>query len=609
MSEKASGNTNGASQPLDQIVFRWDSRNAAGNGGYGPVAYSCDAQDAREIYEEIRTALRPDGTQSRPSLGRLSLSGGRALAFKRVPGGDSTGRSAPICHGLVGDGALLSPTDCLALRNWRWPSERVSAERSGRVLDPVEVHAVLAEADNEHAPLVHELLASLAQLDFTALVAATLEHPKARLLVLAQNLGAPPAALAYGLAELFSRFRPKGWNFSTYETRDGGAYQLAFTPAWPESATQAADLVRVDLHSVDEEQWILPVARQVVAMYMNDDRRGFSVLEKAAEGTGFPDAASLEHILGHRVRAAKSTAPRPVPNGVTMPVPDVLVRHLPVSEAAQRPITPRPTAPLPATPRPKEPRRATPELITLQKTYPLQTFPLISALLRAYRSARRAQPQLSTKDMLFFVRQGNSGMADVQQSLGCYDGLALVEFIDWKNPQQGVHLILEQLASSRPRSTARGRIALALRALDMIADLEDAPEHTYELRLDLAEALFNVAVRPDARSLPVRDRLNAVVSSSWTADEHFGRDLMYRIVDEYKPLGVPEQSYRLILRLQAEALYGPGTRTAARAASADTLTAAAAPPQHSNVRFAVTFTTISLVLIALAIALGRFLGS
>ncbi|MBS2962004.1 hypothetical protein KGA66_03020 [Actinocrinis puniceicyclus] len=657
------GNASGRTQRLDQIVFRWDSRNAAENGGYGPAAYSCDPLDARAIHEQVRIALRPDEPQPRRSVGRLSLSDGRALAFRRVPGSDSSGRPSPVCHAVVGGGALLDPMRCLALRHWRWPSERVSSEQVGRVLQPIDADSVRIEARNEHDALTRGLHDDLAQFEFTALLAAVLKHPRARLLVLERDLAAEPTALAYGLAELFGRFLPEPWNFSSFETRDSGVYQLAFTPTWPQGATEAPDLIRVDLHSPDLDPRIVPVARQVAALHACRDDKGVEALSKAAEGAGFPDFDRLERILqGQRapVRLRPSRTPRERPDGtqtavgVAPPapvppaplpptsVPPAPARRVPVAPApvtrvpvmplstgptrpspttpAARPSVPRSTqpsvpAPLPQQPQSQQqqqqqqqqqPRATARELSWLQQTSPRRLFPLLPTALRVRSLMRRPQPMPSSAELLDALRLGGTEVVGLEQSLARCDDLTLVDLIDWEDPQPAAHLVLRRLWSSRPQRTARRRTRLALRVLDTLAVLEDQPRRSCEPRLDLAEALFNVAVRPDARSREVRERLTGFFRDAWSADSFFGRDLMYRVVDEDKPLGIPEQAYRALVSLQAAALGGVGAATAPRTARAVAPTAPVPSSRPSAARTALLVGG-ALVAIGIAIALGMIL--
>ena len=111
---------------VDQIVFRWDSENASGSTGFGPVAWSGPREEAEALFRISGPMLRASGAETRPALIRLQQRAG-VMLIRRTPFTDADGGTSVLCHALVGSPALLDPAVCLGLHAWNWEGAALDA--------------------------------------------------------------------------------------------------------------------------------------------------------------------------------------------------------------------------------------------------------------------------------------------------------------------------------------------------------------------------------------------------------------------------------------------------------------------------------------------------
>ncbi|MDI2130369.1 hypothetical protein [Yinghuangia seranimata] len=228
--------------PVDQIVFRWDPRNAARTTGFGPVAYSTDAQYAADLYQELKGIVRHPGTEPRASLARVRLEGekGRAAILHRrlLPGGDTSHET----HALIGPSAELSAHAGLGLFTAGWPSLDDTADGSPHlpVLNGREITEGWHQSFQPHRDAVPERTSLV-----TNMIAQVLRTPRRRLLVRTANAGDVFPVLAV-LIDIFGATGTVVDQYCTHTTVESASFGLAFVRRWPPSGASGSKSLHVD---------------------------------------------------------------------------------------------------------------------------------------------------------------------------------------------------------------------------------------------------------------------------------------------------------------------------------------------------------------------------
>ncbi|MEV7084511.1 hypothetical protein AB0O07_01185 [Streptomyces sp. NPDC093085] len=281
-------------EPIDQIVFRWDTENSLGTTGFGPVAWSCDRDTAEALFTASAPLLRTTAAETVPALLKLKYRD-RALLVHRAPVAAADGRSGTVCHALVGPVSTLDPETCLGLHTWAWQGGRPPLGEVSGVLEPVRPAALLAGAEEGR----RALLAGLPELaePLTALAAELIRNPGQKFTVLDGYGGDAPCRLLWGLCSIFSGLFPEGdWTFATHDTIETPATRFVFVRRWPGPAPRSTDRLRTDPAERTDDR-----ARQVAAGLVEHYLRRIA----RREGREYEVAGALARVAATRRPGAR----------------------------------------------------------------------------------------------------------------------------------------------------------------------------------------------------------------------------------------------------------------------------------------------------------------
>ncbi|MEU4271903.1 hypothetical protein [Streptomyces sp. NPDC026092] len=227
----------------DQIVFRWDSENAVGTTGFGPVAWSGQRDEVEALFQIYGALLRASGEETRPALLRVEQPAGVVL-IRRMPGRDPGGRASVVCHALVGSPELLDPAFCLGLHAWDWQGAELPSGLIRGALPAVPREALVASAVAGQRAL--DLALPGVEYELTGMVAELLRHPQARFTVLDER-GDTAYAVLRGLHAMFTDVpRPRRWTFASHDTVELNKLRYVFVGQWAGAASRNTDRRRVD---------------------------------------------------------------------------------------------------------------------------------------------------------------------------------------------------------------------------------------------------------------------------------------------------------------------------------------------------------------------------
>ncbi|MCT4352401.1 hypothetical protein M5362_04540 [Streptomyces sp. Je 1-79] len=228
----------------DQIVFRWDSENAVGSTGFGPVAWSGPRDEVEALFQIYGTLLRANGEETRPALLRVEQRAGVVL-IRRTPWRDQGGRESVICHALVGSQELLDPAFCLGLHAWDWDGAELPSARVRGALPVVPRDVLAASASAGQRAL--DLALPGVERELTGAVAELLRHPQARFTLLDER-GDTACAVLRGLYGMFADAprRPRWWTFASHDTAELTSLRFVFVGRWAGAASRNTERRRVD---------------------------------------------------------------------------------------------------------------------------------------------------------------------------------------------------------------------------------------------------------------------------------------------------------------------------------------------------------------------------
>ncbi|MDT9690079.1 hypothetical protein Q5762_17395 [Streptomyces sp. P9(2023)] len=227
----------------DQIVFRWDSENAVGTTGFGPVAWSGPRDEVETLFHIYGALLRASGEETRPALLRVEQRAGVVL-IRRMPGQDPGGRTSVVCHALVGSPELLDPAFCLGLHGWDWEGAELPSGRVRGSLPVVPRDALVASSVAGQRAL--DLAGPRVERELTGAVAELLRHPQARFTLLDER-GDTAYAVLRGLHAMFGDVpRPRRWTFASHDTAELTKLRYVFVGQWAGAASRNTDRRRVD---------------------------------------------------------------------------------------------------------------------------------------------------------------------------------------------------------------------------------------------------------------------------------------------------------------------------------------------------------------------------
>jgi hypothetical protein len=525
---------------VEQIVFGWNARNVAFNDGYGPVAFSCDEDDARQVFGETRWILRPRGVQNRLSLGRRPLSDGRVMVFRRTPTTDSAGPPGTLCHALVGDAKLLNVPNSLGLHYWDWPLDEEPV--IGRGLPPLDDGALDLEQIEYRREVVN------AQFDeqslagpLRTLIAHWLLRPDARLLIMDDSGGFAPVPLLYKTGRLLGGSFLEA--FSTFESDDTEEWQTAFVTEWPTGAL--SDTARVDLRERvggDVED----IAGRLLTLRDQDETATRNLV---AEAVKTADAKARLSLLAHELSRVD-------------PVP--LVRK-----------SPAPVADKPAPARRPRPKPVPHNAHTYSYSYggqfskPSGVFIGWRLLVRTSRWFRGSEYlPAQSPSMAAQTRQPDTPLGKRIRRL---DDDRLISLATGGGPQAGD--ALQELWRKRAYRSRRDNEYLCGTVLSewLYVGLVDDPDSAQGASgVELATALFDIFVRPRPRGQGHDAELHRVLLRLWDFHEAPGRALVTRIVTSRgnqapeARLGLPEHTWRGLFERALEEQPPPPKRPAAQ---------------------------------------------
>ncbi|MEU7073967.1 hypothetical protein AB0B30_31115 [Streptomyces narbonensis] len=228
---------------VDQIVFRWDSENAAGSTGFGPVAWSGSREQAEGLFRISGPMLRASGDETRPALIRLHRRRG-VMLIQRLPFTDADGASSVLCHALVGSPALLDPAACLGLHAWNWPGVDAAHLAVVRGRLPAVREESLLPSTGEGQWKLDEALAYAAE-ELTGAVAELLRRPEDRFTVLDER-GDTACPVLWGLHSMFGALIDRRWTFATHDTAELPDLRFVFVGRWSGAASPNTGRRRVD---------------------------------------------------------------------------------------------------------------------------------------------------------------------------------------------------------------------------------------------------------------------------------------------------------------------------------------------------------------------------
>ncbi|MFE2559608.1 hypothetical protein ACFXGT_26960 [Streptomyces sp. NPDC059352] len=324
---------------VDQIVFRWDSENASGSTGFGPVAWSGPRDEAEALFRISGPMLRASREETRPALIRLQQRAG-VMLIRRTPFTDADGGTSVLCHALVGSPALLDPAVCLGLHAWNWEGAAVDvAVARGRL--PVVREEVLVPATGRGQGDLDETLPYVTE-ELTGTVAELLRNPEDRFTVLDER-GDTACPVLWGLHSMFGALTDRHWTFASHDTVELPAMRFVFVGRWSGAASPNTGRRRVDPRERSGDR-----AEEIAARLVRHHLRGVAEGDggEYAVGSALHEAASARRaplLLDTAARALDALDRRsgPPPNPRSRPgrdpryaaAPDP--RYLPPRDARQ----------------------------------------------------------------------------------------------------------------------------------------------------------------------------------------------------------------------------------------------------------------------------------
>ncbi|WP_329620712.1 hypothetical protein OG357_09285 [Streptomyces sp. NBC_01255] len=306
---------------VDQIVFRWDSENASGSTGFGPVAWSGPRDETEALFRISGPMLRAGGEETRPALIRLEGRPG-VMLIRRTPFTDADGGTSVLCHALVGSPALLDPAFCLGLHAWDWEGAAAlnAAEVRGRL--PVVREEDLVPATGRGQGELDETLPYVRQ-ELTGALAELLRHPDGRFTVLDER-GDTAGPVLWGLHSMFGELIGRGWTFASHDTVELPALRFVFVGRWSGASSPNTGRRRVDPRERCGDR-----AEEIAARLVRHHLRGVEEGEgrEYAVGSALHEAASARRALvdtaaraldildSHARRGAPPREPRRPPTG------------------------------------------------------------------------------------------------------------------------------------------------------------------------------------------------------------------------------------------------------------------------------------------------------
>ncbi|MEU6986069.1 hypothetical protein ABZ946_21955 [Streptomyces sp. NPDC046324] len=227
----------------DQIVFRWDSENAVGSTGFGPVAWSGPREEVETLFQIYGTLLRANGEETRPALLRVEQRAGVVL-IRRTPLREAGVRESVVCHALVGSPELLDPAFCLGLHAWDWEGAELPSAQVRGALPVVPRDVLAASAVTGQRTL--DLGLPAVERELAGAVAELLRHPLARFTLLDER-GDTACPVLRGLHGMFGAVpRPRRWTFASHDTAELTSLRFVFVSRWAGAASRNTERRRVD---------------------------------------------------------------------------------------------------------------------------------------------------------------------------------------------------------------------------------------------------------------------------------------------------------------------------------------------------------------------------
>ncbi|WP_433061063.1 hypothetical protein [Dactylosporangium sp. CS-033363] len=314
---------------IDQIVFRWRARAAAGGGqdGVGPDATSL-AESAVAWWNE-RLALRitrAPGRNERPSLAYLRIEGTGVILHK-VPARDDKNRpGAAIAHALIGPAELVNVQLALGLEHWpHW-----AGHNDPGAYPPGRLGAVPYAALREHADAANARPPADPGAAFDELLDRVLANPAAPLTVVMPD--APATAMVRGLVDVLGDVRDLTFAANEDDDTDPDLPRLVFLDAVTGGSGYAA--TRERLYPGNGTARIDGFAQQLADMWR---RGGAAELAPLRGGRALAGAADVRQwqsdvVVGGRI--LQTTLLQAVASGQAAPEHLDLLR----TEAGQRQI-------------------------------------------------------------------------------------------------------------------------------------------------------------------------------------------------------------------------------------------------------------------------------
>ncbi|MGW4942349.1 hypothetical protein ACWEOZ_12275 [Actinoplanes sp. NPDC004185] len=224
---------------IDQVVFLWSRRSLTGRIGVGPVASSLPQRELVSWEER----LQPNVWASRRELPAKEADllylvyGPQAVVMHRLSVADEHGRAgSTVTHCLIGAARELGPLIAAGLYDWNgWCRDPQPLPASGE-LDRIDLRQ-LGDAARRGLANARTVLAGLPRAELTAVVAARLADPGARLAVIDPDL--PATVLIAGTVAVTTDVLAEPVTFSTGQDKDPGPEQPRVVVA---GARMAADL-------------------------------------------------------------------------------------------------------------------------------------------------------------------------------------------------------------------------------------------------------------------------------------------------------------------------------------------------------------------------------
>ncbi|MFI9296498.1 hypothetical protein [Streptomyces gardneri] len=276
---------------VDQIVFRWDSENASGSTGFGPVAWSGPREQAQDLFRISGPMLRASGEETRPALIRLHRRPG-VMLIRRTPFTDADGSSSVLCHALVGSPALLEPAVCLGLHAWNWDGADVPYLAGVRGRMPVVREEVLVPSTGQGQGELDETLPYVVE-ELTGAVAEFLRNPDDRFTVLDAR-GSTACPVLWGLHSMFGALIDRRWTFASHDTAELPDLRFVFVGRWSGAASPNTGRRRVDPRERTDDRADETAAR-LVRHHLRGVEEGGG--REYAVGVALHEAASARRAL------------------------------------------------------------------------------------------------------------------------------------------------------------------------------------------------------------------------------------------------------------------------------------------------------------------------